>query len=123
MHGTNRAARALDRRIAEDACLASSEPEDSVTPMSAPSSPRPVPCDCTTFLTALDAVVDGEADALTVARAEVHAQACVPCAQRLAATRGYKRRLRRAGVAERAPSELRDAVLAAMRGMHGSRTR
>ena len=91
--------------------------------MSVPSFPRPVPCDCTTFLAALDAVVDGEADALAVARAEVHAQACAPCAARLAGARAYRRRLRHAGDAERAPSELREAVLAAMRGMHGSRTR
>lgn len=91
--------------------------------MSVPPSPRPDPSDCSLFHAALDAVVDGEADTLRVARTEAHAQACAPCARRLAAARAYKRRLRQAGEGERAPAELRDAVLAAMRGMHGSRTR
>jgi mycothiol system anti-sigma-R factor len=77
---------------------------------------------CAAFLAALDAVVDGEAGSLCEARAEAHAASCPPCARRYAAARAYKRVLRRVGEAARAPVELRDAVLASLRGVRGSRT-
>lgn len=77
---------------------------------------------CVAFLDSLDAVVDGEVGSLCTARAEAHAARCPSCARRLAGARAYKRVLRRAGESERAPAELRDAVMASLRGVRGSRT-
>lgn len=77
---------------------------------------------CSAFLDALDAVVDGEVGSLCEARAEAHAAVCPSCARRFAAARAYKRVLRRAGESARAPAELRDAVMASLRGVRGSRT-
>lgn len=91
--------------------------------MSARPSPRTTAADCVTFRSALDAVVDGAADALSVARADAHAAACDDCRRHLVAAREYLRRMRRVGEAERAPDDLRERVMASMRGMHGSRTR
>jgi mycothiol system anti-sigma-R factor len=77
---------------------------------------------CAAFLDALPAVVDGEVGSLCAARAEAHAARCPSCARRFAGARAYKRVLRRAGESERAPAELRDAVMASLRGVRGSRT-
>lgn len=77
---------------------------------------------CAAFLDSLDAVVDGEVGSLCAVRAEAHAARCPSCARRFAAARAYKRVLRRAGRSERAPTELRDAVMASLRGVRGSRT-
>ena len=90
--------------------------------MAAPiSSEFPSP-DCTYWRQALDALADCEVVGLCAARAEAHAVGCAPCALRLAAAREYKRVLRRVGESERAPSELRGAVMASLRGVRGSRT-
>lgn len=78
--------------------------------------------DCTHWRHALHALVDGELASLCAARAEAHVAGCAPCAHRLAAAREYKRVLRRVGESERAPSELRGAVMASLRGVWGSRT-
>lgn len=83
--------------------------------------PFPAP-DCTDWHQALDALVDGESGSLCAARAEAHAAECPRCARRLAAARAYKRVMRRAGDAERAPSELREAVMTSLRGVRRSRT-
>lgn len=77
---------------------------------------------CASFLDVLSAVMDGEVGSLCAARAEAHAAGCPSCARRFAAARAYKRVLRRAGESERAPAELRDAVMASLRGVRGSRT-
>ncbi|MCE9603050.1 MAG: hypothetical protein K8S21_12675 [Gemmatimonadetes bacterium] len=78
--------------------------------------------DCTGWHQTLDALVDGEAGSLCSARAEAHAAECPACARRLAAAHAYKRALRRAGDAERAPIELRESVMASLRGVRRSRT-
>ena len=62
------------------------------------------------------------AGSLCRARLEAHAAVCTPCSQRLAAARSRKHRLRAIGDAERAPASLHDAVMAALRGVRGSRT-
>lgn len=77
---------------------------------------------CAAFLDSLHAVVDGEVGSLCEARAEAHAARCPSCARRFAGARAYKRVLHRAGQSERAPAELRDAVMASLRGVRGSRT-
>jgi len=78
---------------------------------------------CRSARTALDAVVDGEADALSVARVESHAAGCADCARALAAARGHRRRLRRLGDTARMPDEARDRVLHLLRGIRGSSSR
>lgn len=78
--------------------------------------------DCMHWCQALDALADGEIASLCAARAEVHVAGCACCARRLAAKRAYKQALRRVGDSERAPLELRAAVMASLRGVRGSRT-
>lgn len=78
---------------------------------------------CTAFLAALDAVVDGEADTLSVARSEAHAAACVACAHRLAAARAYRERLRQVGERSAATNALRERVRRILQAVRGSPTR
>lgn len=85
------------------------------------SHPIPGP-DCTGWHQTLDALVDGEAGSLCSARADAHAAECPPCARRLDAARAYKRAMRRTGDAELAPIELRESVMASLRGVRRSQT-
>ncbi len=78
---------------------------------------------CSAFRSAFHAVVDGEADALSVARTMSHAAHCPDCARQLDAARRYRERMLRVGEAEQASPELRDRVLQQMLGVRGSRTR
>ncbi len=78
--------------------------------------------DCTHWRHVLDALADGELASLCAARAEAHVAGCTSCARRLTAAREFKRTLRRVGESERAPSELRGAIMASLRGVRGSRT-
>jgi anti-sigma factor (TIGR02949 family) len=78
---------------------------------------------CSDFAAALDAVVDGAAEAHTVVRTEAHAAACVPCARRLATARAYRERLRRAGATDEAPATLRERVRLILQAVRGSPTR
>lgn len=78
---------------------------------------------CTAFLAALDAVVDGESDALGVARAESHAGRCARCAEHLAAARRYRARMHTLGERTVAPASLRDRVAGLLQAVRGSRTR
>lgn len=77
---------------------------------------------CTAFLTALDAVLDGESDAFSVARAESHAGRCARCAEHLAAARRYRARLRALGERTMAPGSLRARVTSLLQAVRGSRT-
>jgi anti-sigma factor RsiW len=85
-----------------------------------PPSPR---FDCAVFATHLDAILDGESDAVTSARAESHVDACPLCRQLMASALRYKQMMRRLGDRIRASGSLRDTVLATLRGARGSRTR
>lgn len=78
---------------------------------------------CTAFLAALDAVVDGAADTLKMARSEAHAWACVGCAHRLAAARAYRERLRLVGERSEATTALRERVRRILEAVRGSPTR
>ena len=78
---------------------------------------------CTAFLAALDAVVDGAADTLSIARSEAHAAACVACAHRLAAARAYRERLRLVGERSEATRSLRERVHQILQAVRGSPTR
>ncbi len=90
--------------------------------MHATPSPAPTEPACASFLAALDAALDGEADQLSVARTEAHAAQCPPCAARLREARRYRARLRQLGEREQAPASLRERVQALLRGMRGSAT-
>ena len=90
--------------------------------MAVPSRPDAIDAGCAAFRSAFDAAADGESGSLCRARLEAHAAVCTPCSQRLAAARSRKHRLRAIGDAERAPASLHDAVMAALRGVRGSRT-
>lgn len=78
---------------------------------------------CSAFRSAFHTVVDGEADALSVARTMSHASQCADCARQLDAARRYRERMLRVGDAEKASPELRDRVLQQLLGVRGSRTR
>lgn len=78
---------------------------------------------CSAFRSAFHAVVDGEADALSVARTMSHVSQCPDCARQLDAARRYRERMLRVGDAEKASPELRDRVLQQMLGVRGSRSR
>lgn len=77
---------------------------------------------CTAFVTALDAVVDGAADVLTVARTEAHAASCAGCARRLATARAYRERMHRVGETPEAPTTLRERVRLILQAVRGSPT-
>jgi anti-sigma factor (TIGR02949 family) len=70
--------------------------------------------DCAEIRAHVDDVVAQEADAVTVARVEAHAARCASCRRVLAASRAYRRAMRRIGAAERAPSTLHARVLGIM---------
>lgn len=81
---------------------------------------QPARAACATFLASLDAVVSGEADAVTAVRAGTHAATCDGCHAALVAAHGYHRVLRQVGDSVRAPAGLRDRVLGLLRGVRGS---
>jgi len=90
--------------------------------MAVPVSYEAADSDCTAWHDAIAALADGELGSLCAARTEAHLAGCAHCARRVAEARAYKRVLRRVGESERAPAELRDTVMAALRGARGSRT-
>lgn len=71
----------------------------------------------------LHAVVDGEADALSIARTEAHAAGCGACAGLLALARARRARLQRIGERTHAPETLRTRVHGILQAVRGSRTR
>jgi predicted anti-sigma-YlaC factor YlaD len=87
------------------------------TPLADPPDPG-----CTAFLAALDAVLDGESDAFTVARGESHAGRCARCAEHLAAARRYRARMLTLGERTVAPESLRARVTRLQQVVRGSRT-
>ncbi|MBX3132104.1 MAG: zf-HC2 domain-containing protein [Gemmatimonadaceae bacterium] len=62
---------------------------------------------CSAVRAVLGDFVADETDALTSARVEAHAAACVACALALESARSYRRRMRRLGDAEPASAALR----------------
>ena len=70
--------------------------------------------ECAEIRAHVDDVVAQEADAVTVARVETHAARCPACRRALAASRAYRRAMRRVGASERAPSTLHTRVLGLM---------
>jgi anti-sigma factor RsiW len=78
---------------------------------------------CATFLAALDAVVDGESDALSVARVAAHADRCSRCAAHLAAARRYRERMHTLGDRVVAPDSLRERVTSLLQAVRGSQIR
>ncbi len=87
-------------------------------------TPLPSPhFDCAVFATHLDAILDGESDAVTTARAESHVDACADCRQRMTSALRYKQMMRRLGERLHASGALRETVLASLRGARGSKTR
>jgi len=75
--------------------------------------------DCAAIHLALDDVVAGEADALTLARVEAHVANCPRCRFAQAQARAYRRAMRRVAQTERAPSTLRDRALELVRESRG----
>lgn len=71
----------------------------------------------------LHAVVDGEADALSVARTEAHTAVCGACAGLLATARAQRARLQQLGRRTQAPETLRARVDGILQAVRGSRTR
>lgn len=61
---------------------------------------------CTAFRAVLDDLVADESDAVTMARADAHVATCAACRLALASARAYRRRMRRAGDADQAPTAL-----------------
>ena len=125
-HGTNRRVRAFVSRFeaAPGSCIlicgSSGSPSSPMHGHTSPPSPQ---FDCAVFATHLDAILDGESDAVTSARAESHVNACPLCRQLMASALRYKQMMRRVGDHFRASGSLRDTVLATLRGVRGSRTR
>ncbi len=78
---------------------------------------------CSAVHAVLHAVVDGEADALSVARTEAHAANCGACAGLLALARAQRARLQQLGGRTHVPEALRTRVHGILQAVRGSRTR
>lgn len=125
-HGTIRRVRAFISRFeaVPGSCILDCGSSGSPSsPMHGHTSPPSPQFDCAVFATHLDAILDGESDAVTAARAEVHVDACPMCRRMMASALRYKQMMRRLGDRIRASGSLRDTVLATLRGVRGSKTR
>jgi hypothetical protein len=73
------------------------------------------------FRAFFDDIAAEATDAVTVARAEAHAEHCPPCRFALATARAYRLAMQRVGTAVRASDRLRERVLESLREVRGSR--